>query len=76
MKKILVYGFYFKGNLGDDLFVDAFKALFPAFNFTFVDQISISDLQDVDAVFIGGGSFLGDPINIADDATWDALLHH
>lgn len=70
---ILVYGWYHHHNLGDDLFMDAFKALFPNFNFNFVNQITIHNLQGVDAVFIGGGSLLGEVISISDDGAWDLL---
>lgn len=71
-KNILVFGFYFKDNLGDDLFIEAFKSLFPNLNFTFVDHIDIECLQNVDAVFIGGGSFLGEPLPI-EASSWEAL---
>jgi polysaccharide pyruvyl transferase WcaK-like protein len=64
MKNILVYGFYHKNNMGDDLFIDAFKFLFPLFNFTFVDEITANSLQNVDAVFLGGGSFLNQQLDI------------
>ena len=57
-KKVLVCGFFFKNNLGDNLFIEAFQELFPTLSFIFVDEIKESDLIDIDAVFIGGGSFL------------------
>jgi polysaccharide pyruvyl transferase WcaK-like protein len=59
---VLVYGWYHQGNLGDDLFVEAFKRIFPSFNFVFTDKIKNHHLQDVDVVFFGGGSFLGEPL--------------
>lgn len=68
MKNILVYGFYHHANIGDLLFVEAFRSLFPGFNFVFVDRIEAKDLQDVAAVFFGGGSFLLDRPYITDDA--------
>jgi polysaccharide pyruvyl transferase WcaK-like protein len=55
---VLVYGFYNKANLGDDLFIDAYRELFPGINFKFVDNISIADLRDVSTVIFGGGSFV------------------
>jgi polysaccharide pyruvyl transferase WcaK-like protein len=61
-KNILVFCFYNKQNIGDDLFCDAFKYLFPNCNFTFTDKITI--LDSFDAVFIGGGSFLNEAIKI------------
>jgi polysaccharide pyruvyl transferase WcaK-like protein len=56
--KVLVYGWYNQLNIGDDLFANAFKKLFPTFEFRFKDNIKVADLQDTDAVFFGGGSFL------------------
>lgn len=66
--KVLVYGWYGKGNLGDDLFVDAFKHIFPEYNFTFTDHIKLSQLDDMGAVFFGGGSFIGEPLKITPEA--------
>jgi len=70
---ILVYGWYHHNNVGDDLFMDAFRALFPNFNFSFVNQITPYNLQGIDAVFIGGGSLLGEVICVSDDVAWDLL---
>lgn len=56
--KVLVYGWYNQLNIGDELFVSAFKKLFPTYEFRFQDHIKLDDLKDVDAVFFGGGSFL------------------
>ena len=68
MKKVLVYGWYHQLNIGDDLFIQAFQKLFPNYQFTFCDHISVSSLQNVDAVFFGGGSFLLERPNITSDA--------
>lgn len=68
MMKVLVYGFYHQGNLGDDLFVDAFTHLFPNLNLTFTDHITDDKLKDIDAVFFGGGSFLFGQPNITSTA--------
>jgi polysaccharide pyruvyl transferase WcaK-like protein len=67
-KKVLVYGFYGKGNAGDDLFIEAYHYLFPDINFVFSETITIQTLQQVDAVFIGGGSFLLDKPEITPEA--------
>lgn len=67
-KHVLVYGWYFHSNLGDDLFIDAFKELFPNYNFTFRSSITSKDLHNVDAIFIGGGSLLEDRLDISEDA--------
>ena len=56
--KALVYGWYHKGNLGDDLFIESFRTLLPGVELTFVDHIEVADLQSVSAVIFGGGSFL------------------
>jgi len=66
--RILVYGWYHQGNIGDDLFMDAFQHCFPDIEFLFTEIITVDKLENVDAVFFGGGSFLfGRPI-INDDA--------
>lgn len=64
--KILVYGWYHQGNIGDDLFIDAFRYLFPDIDFIFSEIISAELLENVSAVFFGGGSFLLDRPNIED----------
>lgn len=56
--KVLVFGWYNHGNLGDNFFADIFKTLFPNFEFSFVDYIDEKILKDQDAIFLGGGSFL------------------
>lgn len=66
MPNILVYGWYHQGNIGDDFFIESFQYLFSNFDFTFTDHIDKDNLQNADAVFIGGGSFLESPINIDD----------
>jgi polysaccharide pyruvyl transferase WcaK-like protein len=58
MLKALVVGWYAHGNLGDDLFQDAFKNLFPEVDFQFTDQITSSMLAEHSFVIFGGGSFL------------------
>lgn len=66
--KVLVYGWYHQGNIGDDLFMDAYQHLFPSIDFEFSEFITVDKLKNVDAVFFGGGSFLFDRPNIAGDA--------
>lgn len=65
---VLVYGWYFRGNVGDNLFVAAFKKLFPKYDFIFTNHITDNLLKDVSAVFFGGGSFLYAEPDISDDA--------
>jgi polysaccharide pyruvyl transferase WcaK-like protein len=69
---ILVLGWYFKQNLGDNLFIEAFQHLFPQHQFTFTDKITLSQLNDIQAVFIGGGSFINQPCQVAPEA-WSKL---
>lgn len=59
-RKVLCYGFYPKisTNVGDELFKLAFKKLFPAFSFTFTDILTNDLIDNHDAIFFGGGSFL------------------
>lgn len=66
--KVLVYGWYHKLNIGDELFKECFTKLFPKFDFVFVDNIKAQSLDGIDAVFFGGGSFLGARPNISSDA--------
>lgn len=66
--RVLVYGWYRQGNIGDDLFIEAFQHLFPDIDFSFTETIGLEQLQNVDAVFFGGGSFLLDRPQISDEA--------
>jgi polysaccharide pyruvyl transferase WcaK-like protein len=61
---ILAYGWYNQGNVGDELFKEAFRTLFPEYQFIFTDRITQASLKDVSAVFVGGGSFLYAPLNM------------
>ena len=70
--KILVYGWYHQLNIGDDLFVQAFHKLFPNYHFVFHDHINMESLQDIDAVFFGGGSFLLERPHVTPEA-WEVL---
>lgn len=63
-RTILVYGWYNQGNIGDELFKDAFRAIFPEYQFIFIEKITKASLEAADAVFIGGGSFLYAPPNM------------
>jgi len=68
MKKILVYGWYAHGNIGDNLFIEAFQHLFPDIKFVFTDHIDLVSLDNIDVVFFGGGSFLLEKPIISDTA--------
>ncbi len=57
--RVLVWNPYWNHkNLGDQLFEPAFKKIFPNYNFIFTDHIKDHHLENIDLVFIGGGSFL------------------
>jgi polysaccharide pyruvyl transferase WcaK-like protein len=57
-QQVLVYGYYGKHNLGDELFKEAFQHLFPELHFIFTDHIVPEHLKDIETVFLGGGSLL------------------
>jgi len=58
MAKVLVYGWYGHGNLGDEAFRPAITGLFPGVDFTFADRLPERLAIRFDAVVFGGGSFL------------------
>lgn len=66
--KVLVYGWYHQHNIGDDLFIDAFGKIFPEIEFVFHDNIKLETLENIDAIFFGGGSFLLGQPKITEDA--------
>lgn len=76
MKKVLVYGWYNQNNLGDELFKDAFNNLFPEFEFVFTDYIRVEHLKNIDAIFIGGGSLVGEPLRLASNVCLDDVKKH
>lgn len=57
-ERILVYGWFGRGNVGDELFCKAYEKLFPLYNFVYVDRITLELLNGATGVFFGGGSFL------------------
>lgn len=71
---VLVYGFYGKGNLGDDLFERAFCHLWPEISFSFTNEITRKHIDDFDVIFFGGGSFLYAPINLQNNVSLNDLL--
>lgn len=60
-KKALVYGWYNQGNIGDQLFISAFKHLFPDFDLYFTEILTLDKLNRASIVIFGGGSFLFGP---------------
>jgi polysaccharide pyruvyl transferase WcaK-like protein len=63
--RIFIFGWYGHANLGDEVFKISFCQLWPQFNFTFGNTIP-SDINQYDALWIGGGSFLDQPISNID----------
>lgn len=74
MKKILCYGHYNHQNIGDELFKVAFKKLFPEYDFTFTDHLTLELLKNKDALFFGGGSFLNQHIEGFDSFEFMPIL--
>ena len=66
--KIFVYGWYGKSNLGDEAFKDSFEYLWPDVDFTF-SSIIPPNVNQYHAFWIGGGSFLEQPIPDLDKVT-------
>ena len=66
--EVLVYGWYHSNNIGDNLFIQSFKKLFPSYNFYFVKEITEQNLFNIDAIIFGGGSFLDSNPKITDKA--------
>jgi len=64
MAKILVYGWYGHGNVGDELMAEALKKILVGHELKFVSYIKNSDLVNIDLVIVGGGSFLSFPLNM------------
>lgn len=74
MKRVLVYGFYGKENFGDELFKDAFRHLWPEFDFRFVNKILQKDIDETDAIIFGGGSFLYARPNVTYDVKFNTKI--
>lgn len=71
---ILVWGWFGNSNIGDELFKDAFRTLFPDLLFKFVSEWHIADLEEAQLIILGGGSFLDQEMTIMPTALH--LLKH
>jgi polysaccharide pyruvyl transferase WcaK-like protein len=71
--KVLVYGWGGHGNLGDELFQEVFRSLFPTFDFIFTDYLDDKIMEGQKAIFLGGGSFLDQARSIKSSFT-NAML--
>jgi len=70
MKKVFVFGWYGSNNLGDEIFKVCFQQLWPALDFTFgSSKLPRNINQNYDALWVGGGSFLDQPILDIDTVT-------
>jgi len=67
--RILVYGWYGKANLGDEAFKDCFRHLWPEADFIFSSMIPPNINSNYNLLWIGGGSFLEQPISGLEDVT-------
>jgi hypothetical protein len=67
---LLVFGWYGRGNFGDELMKQALVALFGprGIDLRFVDRIDVPDLQRCAGVVFGGGSILYDDPDVTSDA--------
>lgn len=72
---LLVYGWYGRENIGDELMKLALQRLFEptGIELKFVDHITFADLQTTQGVIFGGGSILNDAPDVTPDAL-DLLL--
>lgn len=73
--RVLVYGWYGRGNSGDELMGRALRSMFEpkGIELCFVPQLTFADVMSSDAVIVGGGSILN-AAPIADPEALDALL--
>jgi polysaccharide pyruvyl transferase WcaK-like protein len=56
--KVLVLGWYNHHNCGDESYKETFKMLFPHYSFTFVDRLKPDDVNECEAIVLGGGNVL------------------
>jgi hypothetical protein len=63
--KILVIGYYNKGNLGDDAYQGIMGQFFPNHELTFVEsgKIATINTDDYEAIIVGGGDIINDYFN-------------
>lgn len=78
--KVLVYGWYNKGNVGDESYKLSFPRLFPGCDFTFTSHLDNSLLDGKDCLVLGGGNILDKKYVSAiskavRDSGWDKPIH-
>lgn len=67
--KIFIFGWYGQGNLGDEIFKISFRQLWSNFDLTFGNVIPSNINTAYDALWVGGGSFLDQPIKGIESVT-------
>jgi len=60
--KVFVFGWYGQNNLGDEVFKISFRQLWPAHDLTFGNTLPKNINTNYDELWVGGGSFLDQPI--------------
>jgi hypothetical protein len=77
MALALIYGWYGRGNVGDELMKCALRDIFEprGLSLSFVDALIESEVKQADAVIFGGGSILYDAPNIEKGA-WEILIRN
>lgn len=56
--KLLVSGFYNKGNIGDEAYKQSFPMLFSGHELTFADRVTKDLVKSHDGIILGGGNIL------------------
>lgn len=58
MARILVYGWYGKGNCGDESYKNSFPRLFPSHELRFAETLNADLIDSHDALVVGGGNII------------------
>lgn len=72
--KIFVFGWYGQNNLGDEVFKVCFRQLWPDADLTFGNALPANINSQYGALWVGGGSFLDQPILNIDNVTIPILF--
>jgi polysaccharide pyruvyl transferase WcaK-like protein len=67
--KVFVFGWYGQGNIGDEVFKISFQQLWPEADLTFGNSLPSDINVRYDALWVGGGSFLDQPVAGIDAVT-------